>query len=202
VKIAATAPSLQARKQQVVRDAIWDAASDLFIENGFDETTVEEIAEAAGVSRRTFFRYFSSKNDLMAQGLVSYAETISETIDSCPRSQSLAQVLRETVLRVARESAAHPRTRKIMEIASKSATAREAQLSRMAELQERVAEAYSRRGHKDDLAPRVLAGLTLSMLGVTFRSWFERDQQDIGVTAEHVLATLGRIVCPPGGRGR
>ncbi|BDZ52122.1 hypothetical protein GCM10025867_43630 [Frondihabitans sucicola] len=36
----------------------------LFIERGFDATTIDDIASAAGIGRRTFFRYFSSKNDL------------------------------------------------------------------------------------------------------------------------------------------
>ena len=36
----------------------------LFIRNGFEATTVDDIAEAAGIGRRTFFRYFASKNDL------------------------------------------------------------------------------------------------------------------------------------------
>src|SRR6266511_2162507 len=185
--------TLQARKQQLVRDAIWDAATDLFAEKGFEETTVDDIAQAAGVSRRSFFRYFSSKSDLMAQVIVSYATALTDAINACPPTYSLSEIFRETVLQVAQQSAAYPRTRKIMQIAAKYPAAREAQLSRMAELQDRVAEAFARRCRQtseDDLTPGVLAGLTLSVLSVTFRSWFEQGQQDISLTARQVFATL------------
>lgn len=189
---------LKVRKQQFVRDAIWDAATDLFAKKGFDETTVDDIAQAAGVSRRSFFRYFASKSDLMGQGIVSYGTTLTDAISACPETDSLSEVFRKTVHQVAQQSAAYPRTRKIMQIAAKYPTAREAQLSRMAELQDRVAGAFARRyrqGSQDDLAPSVLAGLTLSMLGVTFRRWFEQGQQDISITAEQVFATLDRVMC-------
>jgi AcrR family transcriptional regulator len=194
---AAVVPTLQARKQQLVRDAIWDAATHLFAEKGFDETTVDDIAQAAGVSRRSFFRYFSSKSDLMAQGIVSYATALADAINACPQTYSLSEILKETVLQVAQQSAAHPRTRKIMEIAAKYPAAREAQLSRLAELQDRVADAFARRcrqASEHDLTPGVLAGLTLSVLSVTFRSWFERGQQDISITASQVFATLDRLI--------
>ena len=72
--------TLQKLKQQVVREAIWNAAIDLFTKQGFDETTVDDIAEAAGVSRRSFFRYFASKDDLMAQGMHTYGALLSEEI--------------------------------------------------------------------------------------------------------------------------
>ena len=194
-------PTLQVRKQQLVREAIWDAATDLFAEKGFDETTVDDIAHAAGVSRRSFFRYFSSKSDLIAHGVFSYGKTLSDAIAACPQTYSLSEVFRRTVVQVAQQTAVHPRTRKIMQIAEKYPAAREAQLSRMAELQERVAEAYARRctkGSEGDLMPSVLAGLTLSALAVTFRSWFEQDQQDISVTTDQVFATLGHLICKNG----
>src|SRR4051794_41184615 len=108
-----TAPTLQARKQQLVRDAIWDAAIDLFSQKGFDETTVDDIAEAAGVSRRSFFRYFSSKSDLMGQDIVTYANALTQVIDGYPKNYPLSEVFRQTVLQVAQQSAAHPRTRDI-----------------------------------------------------------------------------------------
>src|SRR5580704_3163592 len=52
-----TKATLQVRKQQLVRGAIYEAAIELFGKKGFDQTTVEEVAQAAGVSRRSFFRY-------------------------------------------------------------------------------------------------------------------------------------------------
>lgn len=62
---------LQSLKQDSVQTAIYDAAIELFAAEGFEETTVDEIAQAAGISRRTFFRYFETKGDLPAQSVVN-----------------------------------------------------------------------------------------------------------------------------------
>ena len=127
----AASRSLQHRKQDFVRSAIWDAAVTLFADKGFDETTVDEVARAAGVSRRSFFRYFSSKSDLMGQGIVTYGDMITEAIAACPRSLGPLEVMRRTVGEVTVTAAAHPRVRKVAQIACTSVAAREAQLSRL-----------------------------------------------------------------------
>jgi AcrR family transcriptional regulator len=53
------------RKKNETRQALRDAAHRLFAEKGFSQTTIDDIAEAADVSRRTFFRYYDSKDDLL-----------------------------------------------------------------------------------------------------------------------------------------
>ena len=192
-----TEPSLQDRKQDLVRSAIWDAAVTLFVAKGFDATTVDEVARAAGVSKRSFFRYFSSKNDLMGHGIVTYGTMITDAINSCPPRATPLEVMRQTVERVAVDAATQPRVRKIAQIAAASVAAREAQLSRLADVEDRVADAYRlrwRSGAGNDLVPRLLAELTLSVLDVTFREWLQQGDQDIRSTTESVFGTLRQLV--------
>src|ERR1700691_2282345 len=98
-----TKDTLQVRKQQLVRDAIYDAAIELFAVKGFDETTVEEVAQAAGVSRRSFFRYFASKDDLLAQNVVNFGSVLAATITACPQALTRLETVGETVLPVLNE---------------------------------------------------------------------------------------------------
>ena len=59
-----TPPDLRSRKRQATRQAISDAATRLFIERGFDNVTVDEIAAAANVGRMTVFNHFARKEDM------------------------------------------------------------------------------------------------------------------------------------------
>lgn len=189
--------SLRARKQQLVRDAIWDAAIDLFADKGFDETTVEHITNAAGVSQRSFFRYFASKDDLMGQCAIALGMALSEAIAACPPTHAVPEVMREAVREVARQAARYPRTDKIVEIAAKCPSARHAQLSRTAEMQRQVEQAYARRGKrrkKGDMAPQVLAAITISLFDLALRSWLERGRRDIDGTVDQVFATLRDVL--------
>ena len=185
--------SLQDRKQEFARNAIWDAAIDLFFEKGFDETTVDEIAARAGTSRRSFFRYFESKSDLMAQPVVDWGISLVDAIESCPHSLSIADVFRDVVFKVAQQSASNPRSRKLMQIAAKYPAAREAQLSRIAGVQDSLTQAFGKRS-RDEITAHLLAGLIFGVLGATHQLWFEKREKDISVMAQKVLEALSRVV--------
>lgn len=184
---------LRAKKRKLTKAAIWDAAIDLFAEKGFDNTTIDEIAAAAWVSRRSFFRYFQSKNDLMAQPIASMANSLAKAVASCPQSAAPADLLRYVVLALARASAAEPRTAKVMEIAAKYPAAREALLSRMAAVQSQIDAAFRRRC-KDPFLVQVLCTLTLSTLSLSAQHWLANGQRDIAVSTRKVYSAIAAVV--------
>ena len=195
--MATNSEVLLRRKQQVVQDAIWNAAIDLFGKKGFDETTVDDIAAAAGVSQRTFFRYFASKSDLMGQGMLTYGEALMAAIKASPKSANAFDVLRGAVLDVATTVASFPRTRDVIAISIKCPAAREAQLSRMGQVEQIVAQAFAarmKRGRENEMSSRLLGGLTLTILDETMRLWFNGGTQDIAVVAEQVMKGLCSLV--------
>lgn len=60
-------PKIRERKKQQVRQRILDVCAGLFRERGFDQTTIDEIAAAADISRQTFFNYFAGKDVVLAE---------------------------------------------------------------------------------------------------------------------------------------
>ena len=185
--------TIQKRKQLLVRDTIWEAAITLFDKKGFDKTTVDDIAQAAGVSRRSFFRYFSSKDDLLAQAMVSYGEWLGQAIESCPRKWTLAEVIRETTTEIAERIAVQPRTRQVIRIMEKSLAARQAQDSAITTVENRVTQAFAARAKGrsgNDFKPRLLALLTLSIMKAAVSVWSKGENRKMRVVIRQALPTL------------
>ncbi len=163
------------------------------------------MAQAAGVSRASFFRYFSSKDDLLAQNVMKYGLALTEAIKSCPPSFTSFEIMRETVLSVAKRTVAQPQTRQVIDIAQRSASATQAHMSRMIEVEGNVAAAFAERigvSSKDELEPRLLATLALSAMNVAIMSWYRGDSRDLSGAAEQVFSRLTRILCDQAGSKR
>jgi AcrR family transcriptional regulator len=90
--------SLAERKRQLVRDDLTDAALTLLTTRGFEETTVDQIAAAAGVSRRTFFRYFRSKEDVVVEFRGDWGAVLRAELAVRPAEETPAQAVRGTLV--------------------------------------------------------------------------------------------------------
>ena len=194
--------SLKERKAKAVRESIWNVAMDLFSANGYDETTVEDIARAAGISLRSFFRYFTSKGDLMAYALLLYGNQLVAAIDACAPGTSVREVFRQSISRIAQQGLVNEvRTRKHLDVLSRSQSAAAAEMSRLSEVQALVAQAYERRlpaGPERELAARAIAGVTLHLTGVAVRWCLEHRECDLPATMDRALGGLEVLFC----RGR
>jgi AcrR family transcriptional regulator len=199
--MAARSETLLKRKQQLVRDAIWDAAIGLFAKHGFEEVTVDDIAEAAGVSPRSFFRYFSSKSDLLAQAVFSYGQSIGEAIEACPKSWSALEVMKHVTQDIAQFVASDPRTRLVMRVGESSVAAREALAGSLVTIEDRVAAAFLsrlRKGAANPLKTRLYAALTLSILQVVTKSWAsEPKDTDIAEVTSQAFTILNQLTQNP-----
>ncbi len=189
--------SFQMRKRQLVRDTIHQAAIELFARRGFDETTVDEVAEAAGISRRSFFRYFQSKDDLLALSIVNNGELICKTVTMCSANLSLIEVVQRAIFAAMSFIESHPETKKIIEISARSRSAGQAQFSRLMEQQEKLAIAFATRvksASPFSLAPFLMAGLTWTIINSATMSWFEGEHKDIQSAARAAFVTVTRII--------
>ncbi|MGN8083272.1 TetR/AcrR family transcriptional regulator [Variovorax sp. 22077] len=97
--------SLRERKQRETRQRIAEVALRLFLTDGYESTTLDAIAAAAGISRRTFFSYFKSKDDIILFGMeADSAELIAELLKTSPDVRPLDAVQDLLVKRIARHT--------------------------------------------------------------------------------------------------
>ena len=97
---AASTPGLRERKKQETLRRIIDAGICLFIEQGIDSTTVDQIAAKAGISRRTFFLYLKSKDDILLSLQSQMGDLITERIRLADDTASPIDAVRAAVIDV------------------------------------------------------------------------------------------------------
>lgn len=99
---AAPAEGLRERKRRETRQRIAETALRLFLANGYEGTTLDAIAAEAGISRRTFFSYFKSKDDIILFGLTAdWAELMADLLKTSPDVPPLDAVRDVMVKRIA-----------------------------------------------------------------------------------------------------
>lgn len=86
------------RRPSTTQDHITDVALELFATQGFDEVSVDDVAAAAGISRRTLFRYFSSKNAIPWADFDAHLDHLRDLLAEVPADSTLDAALRSALL--------------------------------------------------------------------------------------------------------
>jgi len=197
---------LPQRKRQLVRQEIARAAWLLFAERGYEDTTVAEIARAAGISRRSFFRYFSSKEDVVVGTSDALAEDVLAAFAGRPKHET-PLVAVERALRPAIETrlADAAEWRAIISLLRESRTLRRALLERHARLEERLAVLIAVRTGVDrrrDPTPALLAFLARALMDTAFNVWYDQRPRNVGAMIDDLFARLRAVVASGRPRSR
>jgi TetR/AcrR family transcriptional regulator, regulator of mycofactocin system len=165
----------------------------LFTEQGFEDTTVERIAAAAGVSRRTFFRYFDSKSDVLWHAFDGEVRRLREAFAAVPDGVPLMDAIREVVVganRYRAEDVPELRTRMNLVI---SVPALQASAAHHYDAWERAVSdfAAARLGRPaDSLYPLAVGRATLAVCRSAYDRWVERADADLTVYLDRALRAL------------
>jgi AcrR family transcriptional regulator len=196
--------NLQSKKQDLVRHEIWHAAIDLFFLEGFDQVTVDQIAERAGVSRRTFFRYFSSKDDLMGSTMKAFGEALEQMIRSEAASLSAFEVAKRSVAQVLMCQPSSTVTERVVQISKRSSAALSAQFLQLPVVEENLARAFAiRAGRVDEpsIDDRILASVTFAATKLCVDLWVGEPKRPVNEIVEDVFARLS-ATCATREKGR
>ncbi len=189
-----TAPSApRGRRPSTTREDVARAALDMFNRQGYDETTVDQIAGAVGVSRRTFFRYYESKRDVVWGEFDAELVRLHDQLEGAPRDRPMMDVLRQAVMATNRFGAGELDELRIrIGLISTVPTLVAHSAVRYAEWCQVVAGFVARRtgGRPDDLGPQTVARAALGAAMAAFTCWADSDDDDLPAVVDRAFRLL------------
>jgi AcrR family transcriptional regulator len=161
------------RWQPDAQGRLAQAALELYVERGFDQTTVADIANRAGLTERTFFRYFADKREVLFGGSGALQDLLVSTVADAPDSMApidATAVGLQAMAALLQERRDHSLRRQAAIVAN--AELRERELIKMASLSAALAGALRKRGVKD-LAANLTAEAGIAVFKIAFERWID-----------------------------
>jgi AcrR family transcriptional regulator len=185
-----------ARWDPDARGRLEQAAMELFRERGYDRTTVEDVARRAGLTERTFFRYFADKREVLFSGAKELEKLITDGVASAPVDASPLVA----VVSAIEAACAHLEERRDIEFARaryelvlKYAEIQERELIKMAALAVAITGALRARGI-DEPTASLTAEMGMAIFKVAFERWIaEKKSQGLAAQVRPTLAALRAV---------
>ena len=182
------------RRRATSRAELEQVAFTLFTARGFDATTVDEIAAAAGIGRRTFFRYFPSKNDVPWGAFEDELERMRVRLKACAPEVPVMDAIRYALIDFNRVAPAQvPLHRRRMQLILRVPTLLAHSTLRFAAWRAVVAEFVAERTGRrpDDLAPQAIAHAVLGVSVAAYEHWLDDPGADLGSLLDRAMRELG-----------
>lgn len=175
----ADAESLHRRMRHRMRAEVASTAATLFLTNGFDETTVDQICDAAGLSRRSFFRYFKGKEDVVVSVFSMLAEEGCKAFVNRPVDEGIWTALRHSMDPFVEWSKADPsRAHALLRLIEESPTLRASYLDRVDRWRASLAAVVAARadaGSLSELQINVISAASMGAFVAGGRAWSESE---------------------------
>ncbi|MFG3285068.1 TetR family transcriptional regulator [Streptomyces sp. NPDC048111] len=183
------------RKRQLVSDELSEAALQLLALKGYDAVTIDEIAATAGVSKRTFFRYFASKEDVVVQFLADLGTGMRAALTSRPVEERPSVALRHTVWASMAVCAGHSdKALRVVQLILRTPALRARFVERQDQWRDELAAELAQRLRLDpdtDLYPRLAAGMALTAFDAVLQRWSGSDgAEDPAALTDRAFATI------------
>ncbi|MFF4113114.1 mycofactocin system transcriptional regulator [Streptomyces sp. NPDC001714] len=174
---------LAGRPRVTSRAALERLGFELFAERGFDDTTVDDIAAAAGIGRRTFFRYFASKNDLVWGDFEEQLTRLEALLAAADPELPMMDALRHAVVAFNRfDPAEVPWHRQRMTLILRVPTLQADSAVRYESWRSLVTGFAARRLGRPatDLLPQLVGSTTLAACVTAYEQWLTDEDADLG----------------------
>jgi TetR/AcrR family transcriptional regulator, regulator of mycofactocin system len=175
---AGVVPSRVGRRRSTTRHQIADVAIDLFAGRGFDEVSVDDVAEAAGIARRTLFRYYPSKNAIPWGDFDAHLQHLRELLAAVSSTVSTEQALRDALLSFNTfEDSEIPRHRLRMQVILRTTELQAYSLTMYSGWRDVIADFVAARcaTKADDLVPQTVAWAMLGVALSAYEHWLANE---------------------------
>jgi AcrR family transcriptional regulator len=194
---AGAPPTLRNRATRAIRTEIAAVAMRLFLEQGFEKTTVDQIAAAAGLSRTSFFRYFATKEDVVLGHLEELGQRVLSALAARPAQEPAWQALRHAFGLLIEEGDALPeRGLTMSRMLHDTPSLKARQLGKQLGWQNLLAPEVARRlgisGEAPDPRPRALVAAALGCLNAAVDVWTASDgTTDLADLVDQAMNAVG-----------
>jgi len=186
---------LRERKRVEIHARIQGEAMRLFLKRGFEATTLDDIAQAAGVSRRSLFHYFESKEEIVFSTKADFPDLIAQAVGRRPADEPLLDMVENALMDMGARYQT-TQTRDYARLIRDTPALHAGDQAKYEQIERVLANALAdRKGlPRSDIACRVTASVAIAILKLSIEAWLAEGDDGPEMHGKAAFTALRRVV--------